>query len=68
MTAVVGATEASGAEVGVSCGGSVVLEASLTLNHAEGTNVAAARPGRVEAANYRKRQVWGERTRFVGRI
>lgn len=58
-TAVVGATETNGAEVGASCGGSVVLEASLALNHGEGTKVAAARPERVEAANYRKRQVCG---------
>lgn len=52
-TAVVGAAEASGAEFG----GSIVLESSLALNHGDGIRVAAARPGRVEAANYRKRQV-----------
>lgn len=37
-------------------GGYVVLEMPVKLSHAEGTKVANGRPGRVEAAAYRKRQ------------
>lgn len=37
-------------------GGYVVLEVPVKLDHAEGTRVANGRPGRAEAAAYRKRQ------------
>lgn len=66
MTAVVGSVETGGGggvggvggvgEVEAGGGGYVVLETPVKLDHAEGTRVANGRPGRVEAAAYRKRQ------------
>ncbi|CBJ33221.1 calmodulin-like myosin-light chain [Ectocarpus siliculosus] len=58
VTAVVGfietAREGSGEAAG---GGYVVLETPVKLDHPEGAKVVNGRPGRVEAAAYRKRQV-----------
>lgn len=65
VTAVVGAIEAGGGEPGrpeavdAGGGGYVVLEMPVKLDHAEGTRVVNGRPGRVEAAAYRKRQARG---------
>lgn len=63
VTAVVGSVETGGGDgvggVGegeAGGGGYVVLEMPVKLNHAEGTRVANGRPGRVEAAAYRRRQ------------
>lgn len=66
VTAVVGPVETGGGggvggvggvrEGEAGGGGYVVLEMPVKLSHAEGTKVANGRPGRVEAAAYRKRQ------------
>lgn len=63
VTAVVGSVEAGGREPArpeaedAGGGGYVVLEVPVKLDHIEGTRVVNGRPGRVEAAAYRKRQV-----------
>lgn len=46
-------------------GGSIVLEVPVAHDYAEGARVAAARPGRVEAAGYRKRQARKRMLLFV---
>lgn len=66
VTAVVGSVETGGGggvggvggvgEGEAGGGGYIVLEMPVKLDHAEGTRVANGRPGRVEAAAYRKRQ------------
>lgn len=70
VTAVVGSVETGGGggvggvggvgEGGAGGGGYVVLEMPVKLDHAEGTRVANGRPGRAEAAAYRKRQARGK--------
>ncbi|CAM9466188.1 unnamed protein product [Ectocarpus fasciculatus] len=60
VTAVVGSIETGRGGEGLSGeaagGGYVVLEMSVKLDHPEGARVVNGRPGRVEAAAYRKRQ------------
>lgn len=65
ITAIVRSADGGGGEVG-GYGGSIVLEASLASNHAEGTRVATVRPGRFEAEGYRKRKARKLLTNLVG--
>lgn len=56
VSAVVASAEEEGNEVERDCGGSIVLETSVSRHHPKGERVLPVRPGRAEAENYKKRQ------------
>lgn len=56
MSAVVASVEEEDNKVERDCGGSIVLETSVSRNHPKGERVLPARPGRAEAEKYKKRQ------------
>lgn len=68
VSAVVASAEEEDNKEERDCGGSIVLETSVSRNHPKGEKVLPVQPGRAEAEAYKKRQVsaWRIASRGVG--